>query len=124
MSEERILVFSKVYPEWHPMRYLVIDKQFLKTCTDVCEWIPLSEEVFTRPDSNPEQNCKSLCKLFAEAKLKEEFWQERCEICKEEAVIARKPYKWEYYHEFVKNYGDDFPTRERVFSAARERKEG
>lgn len=53
MSDERILVFRPIYPEGSPMRYCVIDRQFLKTCTDVSSWIPLSEEVFTRLDSKP-----------------------------------------------------------------------
>lgn len=53
MSEERILVFSPVYPEGNPMRYRVIDKQFLKTCTDVESWVALSPEILTRPDSKP-----------------------------------------------------------------------
>jgi len=47
MSEERILIFSSVYPEDHPMRYRVIDKQFLETCTDVDAWSPLSASLFS-----------------------------------------------------------------------------
>ncbi len=54
-----------------------------------------AEQWNTRPDSKPEKDCKSFCKLFAEAQLKEEFWKEHCAICKEEAVISGKPYKWE-----------------------------
>lgn len=50
MSEERILIFSSIYPEGHPMRYRVIDKHFLKTCTDVDAWIPLSDSLFGNDD--------------------------------------------------------------------------
>lgn len=128
MSEDKILVFSPVYLEGDPMRYRVIDKKFLKTCRDVESWIPLSEEVFTRPYSKPEQDCKSFCKLFAKAQLKEAFWKEHCEICKSESAIYSTPYKWDDFDQVWGNADKDFGPNIKsvcavVFDVARERKE-
>jgi Lar family restriction alleviation protein len=43
----------------------------------------------------PEQNCKSFCKLFASAKTRDEFFAEKCRICKE----GRTEDKWASFHE-------------------------
>ena len=45
----RILVFSPIYPVGDPMRYRIIDSQFLKTCKDVSHYYILNEPSESSP---------------------------------------------------------------------------
>lgn len=39
----RVLVFSPVYPKDDPMRFRIIDSQFVRISTDVTHWLSLED---------------------------------------------------------------------------------
>lgn len=92
-------------------------------------------ESFGVPDSKPEQDCKSFCKLFSEAKLRDEFYAEKCRLCRADS----KPYRytrWEELWDETLAIMDDKAKQDlsvvaafkvvfmETFNAARELKEG
>lgn len=40
-EDDRVLVFSPGYGEHDPMRYRVINAEFIALCADVTHWMPL-----------------------------------------------------------------------------------
>lgn len=39
---KRVMIFTPVYPEGHEMRYRLVDREFVKVCTDATHWAPLT----------------------------------------------------------------------------------
>ena len=42
-GDERVIVFSPIYPIGHNMKFRIIQAQFIKICTNVTQWAYISE---------------------------------------------------------------------------------